>query len=364
MRRAVVYSGDIFRLQERGGITRYFLELIARLERPREVVAGLHQSRAIGGVRGTMRAAVRLPAFRGSRRLREPLNRLIDAWLIQRRRGVILHPTYYRDPRGLPPSEPVVATVYDMAHERLAGMFRRPWWSQADPARRKAELCARAQAIVCISQATARDLIELLRIDPGKVRVIPCGAPDWSRIPAAEPSGLREPFFLWVGERRGYKNFDAALAAWAGCRAAAPGTLLCVGGGAFERRERERLAALGVADRVRQAALSDGELRWAYERAAGLLYTSLWEGFGLPVLEAMALGCPVVVSDRAALPEVAGEAGYVVDPADPDRLRAAIERCLAAGREPQRARALREQAARFSWDACAAAHEALYRELE
>jgi glycosyltransferase involved in cell wall biosynthesis len=137
-----------------------------------------------------------------------------------------------------------------------------------------------------------------------------------------------------------------------------------VGGGAFRRDERELIETLGVAGRVRQLAGSIRQLRWAYERALGLLYTSRWEGFGLPVLEAMALGCPVVTSDSGALPEVAGDAAIYVSPAAPDSIRAGIADCLAHGRDPERTRALRSRAAAFSWEACAAGVEAVYGELD
>jgi glycosyltransferase involved in cell wall biosynthesis len=364
MSRPVVFTGDIFRLQPRGGISRYFLEVMNRIERPCEIVAGLHQSRVIGAARARLHVAARMPAFVGSGRLRAVPNALIDRWWMGRRRDALLHPTYYRDPAALPRARALIVTVFDMAHERLPALFRRRWWSAADPARHKAALCARADAIVCISEATRRDLVGHLRIEAARMRVIPCGAPSWSGIEPQPIPGLGEPWFLWVGERRGYKNFGAALEAWADCREAASSTLLCVGGGGFDAAERARLSALGVTERVRQLACDDGALRWAYEGAAGLLYTSLWEGFGLPVLEAMSLGCPVVASNRGAIPEVAGEAALLVDPEDRDCIRAAIARCLVAGREPLAAAARRARAARFSWDASAAAHEALYREFE
>jgi glycosyltransferase involved in cell wall biosynthesis len=169
---------------------------------------------------------------------------------------------------------------------------------------------------------------------------------------------------LWVGERAGYKNFDTTVRAWAACRQARGTMLLCIGGGPLDRNERRMLALLGAGDRVVQLACPDPQLRWAYEHAAGLLYLSLWEGFGIPIAEAMTLGCPVVASDRAALREVAGESAIYVDPSSLECITAAIARCLTEGRSDERARALASRVARFSWDDCAAAHEALYRELE
>jgi glycosyltransferase involved in cell wall biosynthesis len=251
-----------------------------------------------------------------------------------------------------------------MAHERLPQFFRRPFWTTPDPAGWKAALCSRADRIVCISEQTRRDLAEHLGVAGDRVRVIHAGAPDWSGVESRPVAGLEGAFFLWVGERHTYKNFDRTLAAWASTPAAAGTGLLCVGAGPFNATERAAIAAFGAEPRVRWTACPDAELRWAYERAAGLLYTSLCEGFGLPVLEAMSLGCPVVASREAALPEVAGGDAILVDPEDRGSIAAGIERCLAEGRTAARTAAMRARAAAFTWSRCAAEHEALYRELE
>ncbi len=362
--RTALYTGDIFRMQGRGGITRYFAEVIPRLKRPAEVVAGLHQSEELAAVGPRARHALRCPAFPGSARLAAPWNALLDRATLGGRSGVILHPTYYRDPRGLPRSEPLVLTVHDMIHERFPTLARRHWWGRRDPALHKAALCARADRILCNSQATRRDVVERLGVAREKTRVVLHAGRDWAAVPSLAVAGLDRPFLLWVGERHSYKNFLRTLEAWAACREASGTTLLCVGGGPFRPDEVSRLAALGVAARVRQTACPDSQLRWAYEHAAGLLYTSLWEGFGLPVLEAFGLGCPVVTSNLSSLPEVGGEEAIYVEPQSSESIREGIRRCLADERTAPRVAARLAQAGRFSWDACAAGLEAVYGELD
>ncbi len=361
--RPVLYTGDIFRLQPRGGITRIFVEVMKRLERRHAVLAGAHVSSALDEVKGVARAAWRAPEFPGAPRLRALANRWVDRSLAAER-AAIVHPTYYRDPGTLPRAAPVVATVYDMTHERFPELFRRPAWSAPDPARWKAALCRRADRVICISEVTRDDLVERLGIPCAKTRVIHLAPPDWSTVRPRPVRGIGKPFLLWVGERHTYKNFLPTLAAWAASPAARDTRLLCVGGPPFSPAERAAIARLGVAKRVARRALSEGELRWAYEHSVGLLYTSRWEGFGIPVLEAMALGTPVIAANAGAIPEVAGDDAILVESDDADSLRAGIERCLREGRDPAAAARRVARAARFTWNRTAAAHEAVYRELD
>jgi glycosyltransferase involved in cell wall biosynthesis len=225
-------------------------------------------------------------------------------------------------------------------------------------------LCARADRVLCISNATRDDVVSLLGIASERTRVTHLAGREWRTIAPVAVPGIGVPFFLWVGARGGYKNFVAAAAAWARSAAAKGTRLLCVGGGPLSPAERTALDRAGAGTRVVQRAASDGELRWAYEHAEGLIYAALWEGFGLPVLEALALDCPVVASDVAALREVGGDAPFYADPAREESLVEAIRACREQGRTSERAALGRAQAARFSWDACAASVEAVYRELD
>jgi glycosyltransferase involved in cell wall biosynthesis len=356
--RTVLFTGDIFRLQARGGITRYVVETARRLERPVEIVAGLHESRELHGLANTVRVAIRAPVLLRRLRVTALVNAWIDAGRLRRRRPVILHPTYYRDPGSLPAGAPLVLTVHDLTHERFPALAR------TGPERWKRALARRADRVLCYSEATRRDCIEILGLPAAKLRVTPLASRDWRGVAPTPVAGARPPFVLWIGARHAYKNFDAALRAWAACTAARETQLLCLGGAPWSKAERAAIAALGVSGRVQHHVATDGELAWAYQHAFGLFYPSRWEGFGIPVVEAMTLGCPVVISDRSALPEVGGQVALYVDPESHDSLVDGVAALVGTSRDAALAAALAAQAARFSWDRTAALHEAVYRELD
>jgi glycosyltransferase involved in cell wall biosynthesis len=194
-----------------------------------------------------------------------------------------------------------------------------------------------AHRIVAVSEWTRQDLRKYLHVDPAKVDVVPQGV--------AVPDGLdRRPerMVLCVGAKRPHKNAVAVVEALAGTD-----LRLVVTGyrTAYDQLLRERATALGVALEL-PGWIED--LDDLYARAGVVVVPSLYEGFGLPVLEAMARGVPVVASDRSSLPEVAGGAALLVDPEDRRALRAAIEHALSDG-EQLGARG-RERARRFTWE--------------
>jgi glycosyltransferase involved in cell wall biosynthesis len=241
---------------------------------------------------------------------------------------------------------PRVVTVHDMIHERFRQQF-----PDADVSIEwKKDAVSRAAHVIAVSHNTKRDLVELLGIAPEKVTVVHHAAlPPVERPP--HPVGPAR-YVLFVGLRDGYKNFDLVLKAYASASSVRQDyALICCGGPRFCRAELATMAALGVGDRVMHRSCSDLELAGHYAHASVLVYPSLYEGFGIPVLEAMAYGCPVLASDRSSIPEVAGDAALYFDPTQPEDLRTKLDRVLG---DPALAGSMSEQsranARRFSWD--------------
>jgi glycosyltransferase involved in cell wall biosynthesis len=210
----------------------------------------------------------------------------------------------------------------------------------------------RSHRIIVDATSTRDDLRDLLKIDPDKVDVVPLGVtpPAGRATPAAElrsaldlPDG---PVVLCPGAKRPHKNAHGVIEAVASMEG---GPTLVVTGysSPYEQRLRELANARGVTLRMPRY-LDQAGLDGLYAVASCVAVVSFYEGFGLPVLEAMVRGVPVVCSDRASLPEVAGDAAVLVNPEDPADIRRGIERAL-ADPEPLRASG-RQRAAAFTWE--------------
>jgi glycosyltransferase involved in cell wall biosynthesis len=210
----------------------------------------------------------------------------------------------------------------------------------------------RAGAFLCISEATRRDLVARFPTTAGRARVVPLAADPRFAAPG-EPASLGVPYVLGVGTLEPRKNLVRLIEAWAALPREARGdhVLALVGPTGWDV-DATLAAAHAHPDDVRLLGfVSDDELAALYAGATAFAYPSTYEGFGLPVLEAMAAGAPVITSSVSSLPEVAADAALLVDPHDVREIRDALERLLgdAALRESLRGRG-RARAAGFSWE--------------
>jgi glycosyltransferase involved in cell wall biosynthesis len=169
--------------------------------------------------------------------------------------------------------------------------------------------------VITVSEFSKGELAEVLRVSPSRFLVVPCAADSLTAVPARRPDLTWHPgSYLIVGTLARHKNVVQPTAALAGS-----GRHVVVVGTGGGRVYAGHTTELGDNVVIAQR-LTDGELRWLYEHAAALVFPSFYEGFGLPVLEAQTLGCPVIASQRASIPEVGGDGALYFDPADTDEL--------------------------------------------
>jgi glycosyltransferase involved in cell wall biosynthesis len=249
-----------------------------------------------------------------------------------------------------------------MIHERFPEYF--PGWDRTAITKQRA--VERADHVICISENTRRDLLEICDIRPERVSVVHLGfnSPQTQSIPAG--SLIDGPYLLHVGIRSGYKNFQRLLVAYAGNPALHERyRLVCFGGRKFSHAEEHQRKALGLAeDRLVWLGGSDSVLMQLYRHAAAFVYPSLYEGFGIPPLEAMAHDCPVVCSNSGSIPEVVGDAGEFFDPCDTAAIAQAIGNVAGSQARADELRTLgRQRITRFTWEQCASGTHAVYSAL-
>jgi glycosyltransferase involved in cell wall biosynthesis len=274
----------------------------------------------------------------------------------------LAHPTYY----SLLSSKifkafdcPVVLTVYDMIHERFPRLVDR---RGRNAAMKRAAIQA-ADAIICISQSTKQDLLEYYAIPEDRISVIHLAACLASRGESAQGPAKTDSFFLYVGSRAAYKNFDLLLDAMNALIATRLDCRLYVVGPPFNERERTAISRLGLTRHiVHRGVVSDDELTSLYRASTALVYPSRYEGFGIPLLEAMQCKTAIVAADTSSIPEVVGDAALLFDPDSSEQLAMQLRDLLTLPelRETMIRKGLM-RSEQFSWQATAAATLDVYR---
>ena len=294
----VIVDGIAFSLQRHGGVSVYFKQLLSRMARDHVATTlTLHGALLQQAPVDSTALAV---AHRPSRRL-ERYRRCRIPQALSRSGSAVFHSSYYRRP--LPNTVPSVVTVHDFTYERFVKGLRRLVHSTQKFAAIRA-----ARAVICVSESTRDDLLEFVGTKPEQTVYVVHNGVDEGFTPI-ETTAPPRPFVLFVGERGGYKNFALAVRAMAHLPEL---ELCCVGGGPFEAGE------LDVVDQATQARVrhlgfvTDAQLNLLYNQASCLVYPSLYEGFGIPVIEAMRSGCPVISVPCKAVLEIGGAALTVV----------------------------------------------------
>lgn len=363
----IVIGPEIFHAQDRGGISRGFAELFSEAVR-----AQFNWSLWISTDNNIhLREVLRSEEFR--RNIHGPglRGRSIDklGYFNFRRSGfraycrnndpAVVHHSYYSafDYTGTKMKH--VETLHDLCDENFSADYD---VKQKIRSMVKFSALERADAIVCVSQATKNALQDYRPNLASKAIVIHHGIQVQSFSSCTRPS--TRPYFLFVGKRDGYKNFCTIARALKQSTTLKNHTLVCFGGGPATKSEMRLLVDLGIAERFMFERGNDEALNTCYQQAVALLYPSFYEGFGLPLLEAMTNNCPVISSNTTSLPEIGASAAMYVAPGDTDAWQHAMEEVAEKTtlRQSMIAKGV-ERVKDFSWKKAVSLHNDLYASL-
>lgn len=333
----VLYDHQTFTGMAYGGVSRYFSELMQSFAHRSDIDVDLAlrlsnneylNEHPVGS--RTFRRPVHFRRFARSmtaNRIASALNRLNSIGRLRAGQFDVFHPTYYH--RYFLPyvgKKPVVVTFHDATSERYGHIYPDVGEGLTDT---KRVLLERADAIISVSEFSKQEILHYFDVDPARIQVVHLGSAFGQHQPDKPADSLPFAYLLYVGKRELYKNFTGFF------RAIQPLLhrhrdlhLVCAGGGGFSASEQALFHAAGLTQRVHYQPINDAILYGLYHHARAFVFPSLNEGFGIPVLEAFGAGCPVVLSDRSSLPEVAGDAAVYFDPENDEAIADAIERVI------------------------------------
>ena len=356
----VAFDEQIFAIQRYGGISRVFTELAHQFVANPELGVQLQPMAAPLVNEYILRDPITAQALaiRPAKHWGPSIARSLAR---RRHKGPVdvVHNTFYL-PRALAdyPEAKRVVTVHDMIPELFPDTRRR-----LDFLTVKKRYVETADHIICVSESTKRDLLAIYGSLDVPITVVPSGVGPEFTPDAPRLTKWPRQYLLHVGHRRGYKGGDTLFQAFSLVKDDYPELMLMLaGGGPLTTDEKKELMDLRIEDRVFQQQLPDSAMPSAYANARLFVFPSAYEGFGLPVLEAMASGTPVLLCDASSLPEVGGDAAEFFSTGEPDVLAKQISKLLTddALRRDRIGQGL-QRATQFSWSHSAKKTANVYR---
>ncbi len=323
----ILYDNQMFTFQRFGGVTRYFADLMYNLpagEFTFDIPMRYCENHYLTETYGQKYDKISFPDnYRIRRRIYQLANKHISWKAIKFNDYDIFHPTYF-NPYFLKSikrrQKPFVLTIHDMTFERYPQDVL--IYDRTIP--HKKRLIAEADHIIAVSENTKRDIVEQLGTDPSRISVVHHGYRD---IVRAAPQIL-DRYVLYVGERKGYKNFFPWLSAIRPIFNLDPNLKVVCTGSMFTTSELKLFKKWNIADRLVHISANDAQMASLYKYALCFVFPSHYEGFGIPILEAFANGCPVCLSNASCFPEVAGDAALFFNPCDAQSMQDTLKELL------------------------------------
>ena len=351
----ILYDHQMFSLQRYGGITRYFCEIIKHIAPKHEFNLSLlfSDNYYLQEDSKVFNKTNIFPDrnFRGkyflSRRSYE-LNQLYSKIELSTGKYDIFHPTFYNDYFLKLIKKPYIITVHDL----IAFKFQlNSTYKHEDIKCQMENVIKNANRVITISENTKKDLIDLMNINVDKIDVIHHG---YNKVFQGQKTTHMGNYILFVGGRDSYKNFSTCAQAVSRILQKEKGfQFICVGS-SFKNEELELIKKLKIEQQTFAIRVDDQDLNNLYANAALFIYPSLYEGFGMPILEAFMNDCPVCLSNTSCFPEIAGNAGVYFDPYCIDSIFTAMEKVINDSDFAGKLRAAgKEQLLKFSWEKAA-----------
>lgn len=365
----VLFDHQTYVRQNYGGISRYFYELTKGLSQSDIEVCNSvrYSSNVYTTDKVYYNAKPLLPSvkFRGKIRLSYLLNQLSTIQLLKDKSTKVFHPTYYdtyflNHLKGLP----FIITFYDLIHEKFGEEFKELKDERTLLYKRKI-LLDRAAKIIAISESTKSDIINMYNIEPKRIEVVYLANSLESASAYDIDSTIENNYVLFVGNRRLYKNFDLFVEAIQPLLIKEKSLkVICAGGGSFTKSEQHFLSNLKINNQVLQIPINDRKLSALYSKALFFIFPSMYEGFGIPVLEAFKNSCPVILSNTSSLPEVGGDAAVYIDPKNKEDILDKVE-SLVYNSQLRKNLIVKgkQQIQKFSWDKTVFHHENIYNSV-
>ena len=359
----IFYDHQAFSLQKYGGISRYFAEIIKNKQSSieYELFVPYSNNYYLQQLGYNSKSFFPNKKFKGKLPLVRLLNNYKSKKIIKNQNYDIFHPGYY-DPYflNLIGNKPFICTTHDLTHELFPESFSKydktiEW---------KKELMKKASHIIAVSKNTKKDILKFFKIKENKISVIYHGFYSDSNK-KDEKISVPTNYLLYVGSRNLYKNFEIFVTAFADLKKEFNNLhLICVGGGAFSNYENNLLQNNKIEQNVKQINANDSQLSFLYKNSTAFIFPSKYEGFGIPVLEAFANKCPVILSNTSSLPEIAGDAAIYFNPNDVENIKESIK--LIINSEKLRNQLIIkgiERLKKFSWKKTAEATAKVYNEI-
>lgn len=362
----IFYDGFIFLQQKYGGINRLFIEITKRIPDIDSALMFYCYRFPDSFKKNTLlkREYFMIPKFGG---LLKRLDAIFLSKVIKKHAPDIYHTTYYRVPCNL--KVKTVVTVYDMIHEK----YKKYFGNTEKLLKRKKYCIENADKIITISKNTKNDILNHYEIPNNKVSVTHLAASsifkeatEYEKNEFKNKNRLKNPFILYVGERKGYKNFITLLKAYSLWKKNKEIDLICAGGDKiWDKEESKIISDSNLYLSVKTfSGVSDKDLRLFYSSALIFIYPSLYEGFGIPILESMACGTPVIVANTSSMPEVAGDSGLYFNPMSKEELLEVLDKVVEDSilRKELISKGLNRSKS-FSWEKTALETYSIYKEL-